>query len=120
MLSSLDERFSLAAYNYNLWNQFPNHRTVPLANAVIESHLDSLKGGSRKALKLFPNLLSFIEEISSSEIYRQTYASVLATFTSKSLEVPSWLYVPWIKQILAMVGGCFDEVGRALGPLLLG
>ncbi len=116
-LSSLDERFSLASYNYNLWNQFPNHRTIPLANAVIESHLDSLKGGSKKALKLFPNLLSFIEEITSSEC--QTYASVLANFTSKTLEVPPGLFVPWINQILSMVGGCFDEIGRALGPLLL-
>jgi hypothetical protein len=109
----------LAAYNYNLWNQFPHHRTVPLANSVIESHLDSLRDGSKKALKLFPNLLSFVEEISSSESYRQTYASVLANFTSKSLEVPPWLFLPWINQILSMVGGCHDKVGRALGPLLL-
>ena len=120
LLPSLDQRFSLAAYNYSLWNQFPNQRTVQLANSVIESHLDSLKGGSKKALMLFPNLLSFIEEISSSEIDRQTYSSVLAKFTSKSLDVPPWLFVPWINQILSMVGGCFDEVGRALGPLLLG
>ena len=109
----IDQLFSLSTFNYDLWNNYASHRSPALAESIVESHLDSLKAGSKKALKLFPNLLSFIEEN-----YR-TFPSILKKFTFKSLEVSPWLFVPWITQMLSMLGGCRDEVGRALGPVLL-
>ena len=65
--------------------------------------------------KMFPNLLSFVELRSLN----REYADAVKTFTDKSVQVPVWMFIPWINQILSTFGSSNDEIGTALGPLLI-
>ena len=74
-----------------------------------------MKLGSKRARKLFPNLLTLLEDIAQEP----KFLPALKAFAKKSAQVPVWVFIPWINQILSMFGGSFDEVGQALGPLLV-
>ena len=64
---------------------------------------------------MFPNLLSFVE-LRSLDC---EYADAVKTFMDKSVQVPVWMFIPWINQILSTFGSSNDEIGTALGPLLI-
>ena len=64
---------------------------------------------------MFPNLLSFVE-LRSLDC---EYADAVKTFMDKSVQVPFWMFIPWINQILSTFGSSNDEIGTALGPLLI-
>jgi hypothetical protein len=66
-----------------------------LASNLIESHLEAMRLGSRKAVKLFPNLLSLIEDVA----LKPHFSSALNKFAEKSDQVPAWLFLPWINQV---------------------
>ncbi|CAL1269299.1 unnamed protein product [Larinioides sclopetarius] len=63
------------------------------SQVLTASLLDALKFGSKDSLLLFPRLLQVIE----------TYPSCLPIFQMKTSEMPCWLFIGWIDQMLAIL-----------------
>ncbi|GFT40364.1 DNA-dependent protein kinase catalytic subunit [Trichonephila clavipes] len=72
---------------------------------LTESLLDALKFGSKDALLLFPRLLQIIE----------SNHSCLPLFQKKTSDMPCWLFIGWIDQMLALL----DKVeGKAVHSII--
>ncbi|KHJ40060.1 FATC domain protein [Trichuris suis] len=71
---------------------------------LVKSVLSALRNGLEKARQLFPRLLSVMEQ----------YPDCRSTFLKESQQVPTWLFLGWLDQILAIFdspwGCCFTEV----------
>jgi len=93
-----EKKFYQTTLFYDLWNHFPTERSLDLACSLVESHMGALKLGSQRAMKMFPNLLSFLEDISSSG----EYSRVLNIFRVESQFVQPWMFIPWINQVLIL------------------
>ncbi|XP_055932973.1 DNA-dependent protein kinase catalytic subunit-like isoform X2 [Argiope bruennichi] len=63
------------------------------SHVLTESLLNALKFGSKDSLLLFPRLLQVID----------TYPSCLPLFQKKTSEMPCWLFIGWIDQMLAIL-----------------
>jgi hypothetical protein len=74
------ELFQLSECCYSLWSAFPAKRLPELAIAIVSSHSKSIQLGYLKAMKLFPKMLTLIEEMSGNDL-------VLESFTTKMSKV---------------------------------
>ncbi|GIX68918.1 DNA-dependent protein kinase catalytic subunit [Caerostris extrusa] len=80
----------LLVNGYLPWN-IPSFSEFP--QVLIESLLNALRFGSKDALLLFPRLLQVIEN----------HHSCLSLFRNKTSEMPCWLFIGWIDQMLALL-----------------
>jgi hypothetical protein len=90
-----DKKFYQATIYYDLWEQFPSERCLDLACSLVESHLNAIRLGSWRAMKMFPNLLTFLENAS----VHHSFSSVLNIFKAASENVQPWAFIPWINQV---------------------
>ncbi|KAK6170524.1 hypothetical protein SNE40_018898 [Patella caerulea] len=68
--------------------------------------LKAMKLGSKEAIERFPRLLQLVE----------LYPDTMAAFVNKASEVPSWMFLLWISQMMALM----DKVeASAVQPILL-
>lgn len=90
-----DKKFYQATIYYDLWEQFPTERSLDLACSLVESHLNAMRLGSRRAMKMFPNLLTFLENAS----VHPSFSGILNVFKAASESVQPWAFIPWINQV---------------------
>ncbi|EFC47806.1 DNA dependent protein kinase catalytic subunit [Naegleria gruberi] len=82
-----------------------------LAEHIVENMLNSMKYYNKEARDRFPRLLELIEKFPST---RKIFAKFAPTSTS--LQIPSWMFITWISQMLAHLTG---PEGECLIPILL-
>ena len=113
-------RFNIASINYGIWNDL-GEKTVNVAESIVSNHLLAMKEGNKMARKLFPNLLSWMEEaIKNQDEVDSLVQTVVDTFCETSAKVPSWMFLQWRNQILSVFSSCEnDQLVSAIGPLLL-
>ncbi|XP_029343352.1 DNA-dependent protein kinase catalytic subunit isoform X2 [Acyrthosiphon pisum] len=103
----IDSHLMLAQYcleEINFKENTEDHQKYIL---FIESVLKAMKYGSKKASEFFPIILQF-ENLSD--------CSLKETFVSENQNVPEYMFLQWINQIL----GCLDSpLINVIGPLLI-
>ena len=86
------DTFDLARYCYKLWNANPKNHTPELLEQLVSGHLKSMASGNKLARQLFPNLLTLLMDQENETI---------PNFKLKANQVPLWMFLPWINQILS-------------------
>ena len=85
----------------------PNQKLGKKYAAIVVDHiLLAMKLGSTKARDRFPRLLHLIA----------SYPSVRESFSSHISEIPSWMFIRWISQMLGIIN---EPEGAAVVPILL-
>ncbi|KAG2383045.1 hypothetical protein C9374_005012 [Naegleria lovaniensis] len=91
------------------------HSSLPsndqLANYIVENLMNSMKYFNKEARDRFPRLLELLEKY-------PTTRSVFSKFVPSTctLQIPSWMFITWISQLLAHLTG---PEGECLVPILI-
>ncbi|XP_076445486.1 DNA-dependent protein kinase catalytic subunit-like [Babylonia areolata] len=75
-------------------------------STVVKCMMEAMQNGSAEARERFPRLLQVIEN----------YPDTMALFIKKAESVPSWMFILWISQMMALMD---KEQAPAVRPVLL-
>eukprot|EP00095_Tigriopus_kingsejongensis_P004282 maker-scaffold2020_size22516-snap-gene-0.4 protein:Tk04282 transcript:maker-scaffold2020_size22516-snap-gene-0.4-mRNA-1 annotation:"dna-dependent protein kinase catalytic subunit-like" len=101
---SLERNMELANICHTLTKSFDVENLHSSVHRILlQSHLRAMKGGSIRAVQLFPNLLEHVEQhLDTSDL--------VIVFQEESAQIPSWKFLPWANQLVSFLGSAISHI----------